>query len=436
MNFATLPLDELAPRRRGRVLAVRGILVRALLPEAHVGELCRIRRSPQDWLECEVVGFDDEGVLLMPLGDVAEVPCDAIVEPLGRVAEVPSGERTRGRVLDALGRPLDRARLGELPPGESTPMLRTPPNPLDRPLIDQALETRVKAIDTCLPIGKGQRVGIFAGAGVGKSTLLSMLTRYVEADSVVLALIGERGRELNEFLLRDLGEEGRAKATVVVSTSDEPALLRLRAAYTATAIAEAARDRGENVLLLMDSVTRFARALREVGLAAGEMPAKGGYPPSVYATLPKLFERAGRTEQGSITGVYTVLVAGDEISREPVADEVMSLLDGHIVLSRKLGRYPAIDVLQSKSRLFGALADPAQSDAAAWVQRAYRVYSENIDKIQMNEFDPPQQIERELVERLPEIDEFLSQRLEAPVPREQALADFASRFGKAAWRNA
>ncbi|MCA8971059.1 MAG: FliI/YscN family ATPase, partial [Planctomycetes bacterium] len=407
-------LAALAPRRRGRVLSVRGILIRAKLPEAHVGEICRVRLNPTHWLTCEVVGFDTGGAQLMPLGEVNEVPFDALVEPLGKQAAVPCGSRTRGRVLDALGNARDAHLRGALPSGESTELMRAAPNPLDRPLIDEALDTQIKAIDCCLPIGKGQRIGIFAGAGVGKSTLLSMLTRFVEADRVVLALIGERGREVNEFLLRDLGEAGRAKSTVVVSTSDEPALLRLRAAYTATAIAEAARDRGENVLLLMDSVTRFARALREVGLAAGELPAKGGYPPSVFATLPKLFERSGRTGQGSITAIYTVLVAGDEITREPVADEVMSLLDGHIVLSRDIGRYPAIDILQSKSRLLAALADEPQREACSWIERAYRVHAANIDKIQMNEFDPPQAIERELVDALPRVDAFLAQSTDVP----------------------
>ncbi|HEY8668236.1 MAG TPA: FliI/YscN family ATPase, partial [Tepidisphaeraceae bacterium] len=290
--------------RSGYVTAVTGTVIRAIVPDVRIGEICRIERAGMPPLEAEVVGFDRQDVVLLPLGRLEAIAIKAFVAPSGAAPTVPAGPAVRGRVLDAMGQPIDG--LGPINSAQRAPMVAPPPNPLHRVRITKPISTGVRAIDGLLTLGRGQRVGIFAAAGVGKSTLLSMIARNVEADSVVLALIGERGREVVGFLEDDLGEEGMKKSTVVVSTSDQPALLRLKAAYTATAIAEEARRRGEQVVLMMDSVTRFARALREVGLAAGEPPGRQGYPASVFATLPTLFERAGNDEYGSITALYTV----------------------------------------------------------------------------------------------------------------------------------
>lgn len=391
--------DLIGLRRSGRVTEVIGTIVRAAVPEVHIGELCRIRRPDDSELDAEVVGFDRQDALLMPLGMMETISAGATVVPSGGKPTVPCGEGVRGRVLDALGEPLDG--LGPILAGERTTLMRQPPNPLLRARIEEPIQTGVRAIDGMLTMGRGQRIGIFAAAGGGKSTLLSMIARNVDADRVVLALIGERGREVRGFLEDDLGPEGMKKSTIVVSTADQSALLRLRAAYTATAIAEAARDRGERVVLLMDSVTRFARALRDVGLAAGEPPGRQGFPASVFARLPVLFERAGNSEHGSITAFYTVLVAGDDME-EPIADETMSLLDGHIILSRKIAernQYPAIDILASKSRLMHELVTPEHAQAAGRALLALSTYTQNYDKISMGLFDPPTAEEAELAER-------------------------------------
>jgi FliI/YscN family ATPase len=370
--------------RVGRVRAVRGPLISALFPEASIGEMCLIDRAAgMAPLHAEVVGFDGPDVLMLPLGETTAIRSQALVRPVGSRASVPAGAALRGRVLDAMGEPLSGGALGGV---ERAPLDVPPPNPLTREPVRRVLATGVRAIDTMLTIGRGQRVGIFAGAGVGKSTLLGAIARHVEADLVVLALIGERGREVRGFLDDVLGSEGLARSVVVVSTSDEPALRRLRAAQTATAIAEHARAQGQHVVLMMDSVTRYARALREVGLAAGEPAGRQGYPASVFAALPRLFERAGNDHRGSITGLYTVLVTGDDM-QEPVADEAMSLLDGHIVLSRKLasrGHYPAIDMTGSKSRLRDEIIDDAQRQAATRVLSVIGAYEQNYDKISMN----------------------------------------------------
>ena len=336
----------------GRVVRVVGLLIESIGPRARVGEVCEIfSASGEPPLVVEVVGFREGYLQSVPLGVTAGIrPGDRIVSR-GALSMVPAGDAVLGRVIDPFGRPLDD--LGPMPSTESTPLQRAPVNPLAREPISAPIETGVRVIDAMLTCGRGQRVGLFGGSGVGKSTLLGMMARGTSADVVVMALVGERGREVRSFLDHDLGPEGLARSVVVVSTSDSPPLMRMRAAYAATAIAEYFRDQGKSVLLMMDSVTRFAMAQREVGLAAGEPPTAKGYPPSVFALLPSLLERAGNMRgHGSITALYTVLVDGDD-TNEPIADAVRSILDGHIVLSRDLAQrnhYPAIDVLQSISR--------------------------------------------------------------------------------------
>jgi len=431
---ALLDQGEIAPIKWGHVTAVTGILIRARVPEVRIGELCRIERAGKPPLDAEVVGFDHEGCLLMPLGDIADIPVKAKVRPAGGSILVPTGPQVRGRVLDALGRPMldtnGRPFDGGGPVEPNWPLMTEPPEPMGRMIIDQPISTGVRAIDSMLTIGKGQRVGIFAGAGVGKSTLLSMIARGVEADSVVLALIGERGREVRQFIEHDLGPEGLGRSTVVVSTSDQPPMLRLKAAYTATAIAEEARSRGERVLLMMDSVTRFARALREIGLATGEPPGRQGYPASVFATLPLLLERAGNSATGSITAFYTVLVAGNDFT-EPVCDEAISLLDGHIVLSPKLGsrgQYPAIDLAglesdrPSVSRLIGLIASKDHQRAAMRVRKVLKTFEENYDKITCGVYDHGSDPRVDYaIEHVDKVNAFLRQSTDAHVPFDESV---------------
>jgi len=415
--------------RWGHVTAVTGIVVRAIVPDVRIGEICKIQRPGLEPLDAEVVGFDRQDVLLMPLGRLESIAPKALVTPAGTDPMVPAGETVRGRVLDAMGRPIDGK--GPLRGTTRAPLMLEPPNPLLRRRITEPLSTGVRAIDSMLTVGVGQRVGIFAAAGGGKSTLLSMITRYVDADTVVMALIGERGREVRGFLEDDLGEEGLKRATVVVSTAEQPALLRLKAAYTATAIAEEARSRGERVVLMMDSVTRFARALREVGLAAGEPPGRQGYPASVFATLPVLFERAGNDDRGSITGLYTVLVAGDDLE-EPVADETISLLDGHIVLSRKLGargHYPAIDILRSKSRLMTEITTEEHRNAAREAQQVLAIYEENYDKISVGVYEQgsDEKVDN-AISRIGEVEAFLRQGRHEHVSLPESVAQLQAMF--------
>jgi FliI/YscN family ATPase len=350
----------------GKVSRVVGLLVESNGPQARIGEVCELRRTDGDTVPVEIVGFRDGKLLSVPLGDTGGIrPGDRIVAR-GGVVSMPAGEAMLGRVIDGLGEPIDG--LGPLRV-RGRALLRPPSmNPLSRDSIPMPLSTGVRAIDGLLTCGRGQRVGLFGGSGVGKSTLLGMMARGTEADVVVLALVGERGREVRSFIEHDLGPEGLQRSVVVVSTSDSPPLVRLRAAYGATAIAEYFRDRGKNVLLMMDSVTRFAMAQREVGLAAGEPPTAKGYPPSVFALLPGLLERAGNVRgRGSITAIYSVLVEGDD-TNEPIADAVRGILDGHIVLSRDLaGRnhYPAIDILASISRTMPQVTDGEHRRRAA-----------------------------------------------------------------------
>lgn len=364
---------------KGRVVQVVGTIIKASVPGVKVGEIC-ILRDPWENVEmqAEVIGFNKETVLLTALGQMTGLSVQTEVIPSRRVHMVGVGESLLGRVLDGLGRPIDSDEKGPLLPEKYYPVYADPPNPLERRIISKPISLGVKTLDSMLTFGEGQRMGIFAAAGGGKSTLLAQIVRNTEADVTVLALIGERGREVREFIEKDLGSEGLAKSVVVCSTSDRSAMERLKAAYVATSIAEYFRDKGKKVLLLMDSVTRFARAQREIGLAAGEPPTRRGFPPSVFSELPKLMERAGNSAKGSITALYTVLVEGDDMT-EPVADETRSILDGHIILSRKLAQknhYPAIDVLQSVSRCQNAIIDAEHKKNAAKLRTLLAKYAE------------------------------------------------------------
>jgi FliI/YscN family ATPase len=366
----------------GRVVRVTGLVIEAAGLDVGIGEICRITSMTDGRsMLAETCGFNDRAILLMALGDVEGIHPGAMVTPIGRSFHVNVGPELLGRVLDGLGRPIDGG-----PPivaSERVPMSADPPNPLRRSMVDTPLETGIRAIDGLLTLGKGQRVGIFAGSGVGKSTLLGMMARNATADVNVIALLGERGREVREFIEHSLGPEGLAKSVVIVATGDQSALLRARGAYVATAIAEYFRDQGRQVLLMVDSVTRVAMAWREIGLAIGEPPTTKGYPPSVFAALPRLLERAGNAEVGGITGLYTVLVDGDDFN-EPVADAARSILNGHIVLTRKLaaaGHYPSIDILESKSRVKDAVSTAAHRQAAQSFLRSEASYREKEDLI-------------------------------------------------------
>ncbi len=370
----------------GRVSKVVGLTIEADGPQASIGDLCSIHVSRGGPLKAEVVGFKDEKVLLMPLGEMTGIGPGCTVTANGDTLKVAVGPELIGRVLDGLGRPID-----DKGPLNTKIYYRTdnkPPNPLTRTRISDPLPLGVRAIDGLLTIGKGQRAGIFAGSGVGKSTLLGMIARNTKADINVIALIGERGREVREFLERDLTDEGLARSIVVVATSDQPALIRLKGAMVATAIAEYFRDRGKDVLLLMDSLTRYAMAQREVGLSIGEPPVSRGYTPSVFSVFPKLLERAGTDEKGSITGLYTVLVDGDDLT-EPVTDTARGILDGHIVLSRALANknhYPSIDVLASVSRVMGDIIDEDHKKCASEIKKTMAVYRDAEDLINIGAY--------------------------------------------------
>lgn len=345
-------LEELDPCQTfGKVTKVVGLIAEGHGIKAPLGSVCYLIPDGGDPIPAEVVGFKDGACLFMPYSDMRGISPGSLIQNAATPPHMPVGYSLLGRAVDAFGDPLDGK--GPITPETFVPLHREPPNPLERPRIDEPLDVGIRSVNSLLTLGKGQRVGIMAGSGVGKSTTLGMMARYTKADINVIALVGERGREVVEFMERDLGPEGMARSVLVVATSDKSPLIRMRAAYAATAIAEYFRDEGKDVLLMMDSVTRFAMAGREVGLAAGEPPTRGGYTPSVFAHLPQLLERAGKSMKGSITGIYTVLVDGDDFT-EPIADSTRSILDGHIVLTRELadlGHYPAIDVLRSISRL-------------------------------------------------------------------------------------
>src|SRR4051794_39229843 len=398
-------------RRHGRVSNLIGLILEVTGLEAEVGELCYVeagRTRPP--VPAEVVGFRDSRTLLMPLGEMEGIAPGRSATATGRQFEVAVGDDLLGRVIDGLGNPLDKN--GDL---EGTPRstMASPPDALDRPHIEDRVSLGVRALDSLVPCGRGQRLGIFAGSGVGKSSLMGMIARSTSADINVICLVGERGREVRDFIDRALGE-ALERSVVIVATSDQPALVRIKAAFTATAVAEHFRDQGADVMLMMDSVTRFAMAQREVGLAIGEPPATRGYTPSVFALLPKLLERSGTSPHGSITGLYPVLVAGDDMN-EPIADAVRSILDGHVVLSRHLahaGHYPAVDVLQSVSRLVGEIVSPEVRSAGEEVRRLMASYRDNADLISIGAYargsDP--QIDAAIEARGP-IDSFLRQPL-------------------------
>jgi type III secretion protein N (ATPase) len=414
--------------RRGRVTAVTGLVVEAAAPNVRHGEVVELRRPGGAPLQAEVVGIREGRALLLPLGDPAGIGLDADVLALGRPLSLLVGEGLRGRILDGLGRPIDGRPL---PPRlEPWPIDGPPPPPLRRRRISKPMALGVRALDALLTAGEGQRVGLFAGSGVGKSTLLGQIARGARCDVAVVGLVGERGREVGEFVEECLGPEGLRRSVVVAATSDAPALLRLKAAHAATAIAEWFASRGASVLLLLDSVTRYARAHREVGLAAGEPPARQGYPASVFQALPRLLERAGMQERGAITAIYTVLVAGGDME-EPIADEVRGILDGHVVLDRGLaaaGRFPAVDVLRSVSRVMPAVTDEAHRAAAGRLRSLLAAFERNRELIALGGYRSGADPETDAaISRMPAIEAFLRQgptgpeELKAVVARLQAV---------------
>jgi FliI/YscN family ATPase len=411
-------------RLSGEVLEVTGLVVEVGGLQAGVGDSLEVVTASGRSVQLEIVGFRSGRLIATPLGELTGVGIGARAYRIDNAMQVPVCEAFLGRVVDAFGRPLDGITAPES--SEHVPVRAAPPDPFQRLAIDRALGTGIRAVDGFLTLGRGQRIGVFAGAGVGKSTLLGMICRSSQADANVIGLIGERGREVNDFVRSALGPEGLARSIVVAATSDQPPLIRARGAETATAYAEFLRDKGMNVLLVMDSVTRYAMALRETALATGEPPATKGYPPSVFAALPRLLERPGTTcHRGVITAVYSVLVEGDDLS-DPIADAARSILDGHIVLSRDLaekGHYPAIDVLRSASRLATTVASEDHLAAAAVLRGALATYRDSQDLIQIGAYvsgsDSRVDMAREMV---PELEKLLVQRVDDPTPIEQTLA--------------
>jgi type III secretion protein N (ATPase) len=409
-------IDNASPVEvKGRVVEVTGLVVKALAPGVSIGEVCNIkcanRAKP---IRAEVVGFKDELVYLMPLGDLSGIGPGSEVVPTGAPLTVRCGPRMLGRVLNGLGEPMDHK--GDLIGDDFVdyPVMQAPPDPLERQRILKHIEVGVRAIDSTLTVGEGQRVGVFAAAGVGKSTLLGMIARNTEAEVSIISLIGERGREVRDFLEKDLGPEGLARSVCICATSDQPSLVRLKSAYVSTAVAEYFRDQGKKVILMMDSSTRFARAQREIGLAIGEPPARAGYTPSVFSELPKLLERTGNSSKGSITAFYTVLVAGDDMN-EPVADEVRSILDGHIILSRPLaagGHYPAIDVSESVSRVMEAIAEDRHKKAARKLREILATYTKQKDLILIGAYQKGSDPRVDYaIQKIDEVNQFLQQGL-------------------------
>jgi type III secretion protein N (ATPase) len=408
-------LDELQLTTvNGRITETVGMLIKAIIPQVKIGELCLVKREG-DPLRCEVVGFTRDEVILSPLGEMTGVGPSSEVIPTHLPLHIKVGPKLLGRVLNGVGEPLDTNVKGPLEVDEIWPVISAPPDPLKRKRISEPISTGIRAIDGILTTGLGQRVGIFAAAGGGKSTTLGMIARYASADVNVISLIGERGRELRDFIERDLGPEGLKKSVLVISTSDQASQLRLNAAYVGTAIAEYFRDQGKSVILMMDSVTRFARALREVGLAAGEPPARAGYTPSVFSTLPKLLERSGNSDKGSITAFYTILVAGDDMN-EPVADEVRSILDGHIILSSELARqfhYPAIDVLSSASRVMPSIVPKEHLQLVGKLREVLANYRKNELLIKIGEYKRGQDKAGDFaIDHIDKVNKFLKQAVD------------------------
>ena len=414
-------LEQPFYRKKGKVVNVVGLTIESAGPDARLGDICEITPEGEERpILAEVVGFKDKKTLLMPYDSVDGIALGCIVENTDNPLQVTVSDALLGKTLNGLGIPVDDTRV------EGVPYLveAAPPDPLSRKIIDEVLPLGVKAVDGLITVGKGQRIGIFAGSGVGKSTLMGMFARNTKADINVIALIGERGREVREFIERDLGEEGMRRSVVVVATSDRPALERNKAAKTATAIAEYFRDQGKDVLLMMDSLTRFSMAQREIGLASGEPPVSRGYPPSVYSEMPKLLERAGCAQVGSITGLYTVLVDGDDMN-EPITDTARSILDGHIMLNRKLAHqnhYPAIDVLQSISRCMSQIVDKEHKVLAGKLKNVLATYNEAEDLINIGAYKSGSNPKIDhAIEKIDAVNEFLMQDVDAKYDYEQAV---------------
>lgn len=405
----------------GRVDKIIGMIIESTGPQAGIGELCLIQSAGKDrWIKTEVVGFRGDKVLLMPFEDQNDIGPGSVVRAMGGALRIPVGEELVGRVLDGFGNPIDgREALTDV---IYCPVNNLPSNPLERPRIGKRIHFGVKAIDSLMTCGKGQRLGIFSGSGVGKSTLLGMIARNVEADVNVIALVGERGREVRDFIEKDLKEEGMKRSVLVVATSDQPAMMRLKCALTATTIAEYFSNSGKDVLLMMDSLTRFAMAQREIGLAMGEPPVARGYTPSIYSALPKLLERSGNFKNSSITAVYTVLVEGDDVN-EPISDTVRGIIDGHIVLSRAIAmknHYPAIDVLASISRLMSDVVDRDFLETAGKIRSILSIYKENEDLISIGAYRGGTNPELdEAIARIDRINAFLTQDVNEKVDAEE-----------------
>ena len=418
---------------KGRVVQVTGTIIRAVIPSVKIGEICLLRNPGEELgMKAEVVGFSHGSALLMPMGDMQGISSETEVIPTGQVHLVPVGNSLLGRVLDGMGDPIDTATRGPLHVTRYYPVLTGAPDPLRRRIIKHPLSLGVRALDGLLTCGEGQRLGVFAAAGGGKSTLMAMLVKGADVDVTVVALIGERGREVREFLEHELGEEGRARSVIVCATSDKSSMERSKAAYVATAIAEYFRDQGKKVLFLMDSVTRFARALREIGLAAGEPPTRRGFPPSVFAALPRLMERVGMGHKGSITALYTVLVEGDDMT-EPIADETRSILDGHIILSRKLAsanHYPAIDILASVSRVMNMVASDDHKQVAGRFRELMAKYNEIELLVKIGEYkrgaDPKAD---QAIDRIEKLRTFLRQRTDERISFEETLSQMSASIG-------
>lgn len=416
----------------GKVAKIVGLTVESVGPACKLNDLCKITsKDGTQEVMAEVVGFRDSRVLLMPFESVEGIGLGATVENTREPLKVYVGEELLGHALDGLGRPLDGA---EFHLQDTYPIEAPPPDALKRKMISEVLPLGVKAVDGMITVGKGQRIGIFAGSGVGKSTLMGMFARNTKADINVIALIGERGREVREFIERDLGEEGLKRSVLVIATSDKPALIRNKAAKTATAIAEYFRDKGKDVLLMMDNMTRFCMAQREIGLASGEPPVTRGYPPSVYSELPKVLERAGNSEKGSITGIYAVLVDGDDFN-EPISDTARGILDGHIMLSRKLGHknhYPAIDVLQSISRCMSSIAAKEHKEVAGRLKNVLATYNEVEDLINIGAYKSGSNPEIDFaISKINQVNEFLMQDVDSKYLFEEEINMLSDIFGEA-----
>jgi type III secretion protein N (ATPase) len=413
-------------RVTGRVLQVQGTIIKAVVPSIKLGELCILRNPGEDFeLRAEVVGFSQDAALLTPIGEMNGISTVTEVIPTGKMHLVGVGPGLLGRVLNGMGEPLDTHSKGPLKVEEYYPVYQDAPDPLSRQIISKPLALGVRVLDSILTCGEGQRMGIFAAAGGGKSTLMAMLVKSADVDVTVMALIGERGREVREFIEHDLGPEGMKKSILICATSDKSSMERAKAAYVATSIAEYFRDQGKKVLFLMDSVTRFGRAQREIGLSAGEPPTRRGYPPSVFATLPRLMERVGMNDKGSITALYTVLVEGDDMN-EPIADETRSILDGHIILSRKMAkayRYPAVDVLASASRVMNAITTKEHQAKAGRVRELLAKYEEVELLVRIGEYQKgADRVADEALEKYDAIVTFLKQRTDEQADYDETIA--------------